>query len=172
MTKVSDLESESVLAANATKAKSFFCGLLRHSRSKCPARDATCHKCQKKGHFSKECRSSSVSTSVTPNNGAMFATITSAATSSVLSKAVARISINGIEADGLIDSGSSGSFIHPDLVKRHSLNVQQYQSAVTMSSTSLSAHASGVCKVNIKVKDRNTERTGKCTSDCAPMIML
>jgi len=41
------LESESVLAASATKAKCFFCGLLRHPRSKCPARDAVCHKCQK-----------------------------------------------------------------------------------------------------------------------------
>jgi len=46
-TNVSDLESESVLAASATKAKCFFCGLLRHPRSKCPARDAVCHKCQK-----------------------------------------------------------------------------------------------------------------------------
>ncbi|XP_069977729.1 uncharacterized protein [Penaeus vannamei] len=147
-TNVSDLESESVLAASATKAKCFFCGLLRHPRSKCPARDAVCHKCQKKGHFSKVCRSSSVSGSVTPNNSAMLATITSAATPSILSKAVARVSINGIEADGLIDSGSSESFIHPDLVKRHSLNVQHSKSAVTMASTSLSAHTSGVCKVN------------------------
>ena len=156
-TNISDVESESVLVASARKAKCFFCGLLRHPRSKCPTREAVCHKCQKKGHFSKVCRSSSVSASVTPNNGAVLATITSAATPSVLSKAVARVSINGIEADGLIDSGSSGSFIHPDLVKRHSLNVQQSQSAVTMASTSLSAHTSGVCKVNIKVNGRDYE---------------
>ncbi|XP_027225401.2 uncharacterized protein K02A2.6 [Penaeus vannamei] len=156
-TNVSDLEPESVLAASATKAKCFFCGLLRHPRSKCPARDAVCHKCQKKGHFSKVCRTSSVSGSVTPNNSAMLATITSAATPSILSKAVARVSINGIEADGLIDSGSSESFIHPDLVKRHSLNVQHSKSAVTMASTSLSAHTSGVCKVNIKVNGRDYE---------------
>ncbi|XP_069990683.1 uncharacterized protein [Penaeus vannamei] len=151
------LESESVLAASATKAKCFFCGLLRHPRSKCRARDAVCHKCQKKGHFSKVCRSSSVSGSVTPNNSALLATITSAATPSILLKAVARVSINGIEADGLIDSGSSESFIHPDLVKHHSLNVQHSKSAVTMASTSLSAHTSGVCEVNIKVNGRDYE---------------
>nr|XP_027208521.1 uncharacterized protein LOC113802191 [Penaeus vannamei] len=116
-TNVSDLES--VLAASATKAKCFFCCLLRHPCSKCPARDAVCHKCQKNGHFSKLCRSSSVSGSVTPNNGAMLATITSAATLSILLKAVTRVSINGIRADVLIDSGSSESFIHPDLVKHH-----------------------------------------------------
>lgn len=157
-TIIGDVETESDIVASAAKAKCFFCGLLRHPRSKCPARDAVCHKCQKKGHFSKVCRSSSVSASVTPNIGAMLATITSAATPSVLSKAIARVSINGVEADGLIDSGSSMSFIHPDLVERHSLNVQQSKCAVTMASTSLSAHTSGVCEVNINVNGRGYER--------------
>nr|XP_027217256.1 uncharacterized protein LOC113809744 [Penaeus vannamei] len=168
------LESESVLAASATKAKCFFCGLLRHPRSKCRARDAVCHKCQKKGHFSKVCRSSSVSGSVTPNNGALLATITSAATPSILSKAVARVSINGIEADGLIDSGSSESFIHPDLVKHHSLNVQHSKSAVTMASTSLSAHTSGVCEVNIKVNgwDYESVRLTVLPKLCSDLIAI
>ena len=37
--------------------KCFFCGYQRHPHSKCPARDATCSKCRKKGHFQKVCRS-------------------------------------------------------------------------------------------------------------------
>ena len=150
----SEVESESASVVSAAKSKCYFCGLPRHPRSKCPARDAVCHKCQKRGHFSKVCRSSGASASVATNNPTELATITSAATPSVLSKAVVRVSINGIEADGLIDSGSSESFIHPDLVKRHSLQVQKSQSAVTMAATSFSAQTSGFCRVNINVNGR------------------
>ena len=38
------------------------CGKGQHPRDKCPAKDATCHKCQRKGHYSALCYSKSVST--------------------------------------------------------------------------------------------------------------
>ena len=44
-------------ASSAANIKCFFCGNARHPRAKCPARDAICNKCQKKGHFAKVCRS-------------------------------------------------------------------------------------------------------------------
>lgn len=59
--------------------------------------------------------------------------------------------ISGITTDGLVDSGCSESFVHPDLVKRHALKVQQSQRTVTMASTSLSTQTSGFCRVNMKV---------------------
>ncbi len=31
------------------------CGRGQHTREKCPAKEATCHTCQKKGHYSKQC---------------------------------------------------------------------------------------------------------------------
>ena len=37
------------------------CGKGPHRRDKCPARDATCHKCHRKGHFSAQCFSRTVS---------------------------------------------------------------------------------------------------------------
>ena len=39
------------------------CGKEPHTRSKCPAKDAVCHKCQKKGHYSSMCRSTTVNES-------------------------------------------------------------------------------------------------------------
>ena len=37
------------------------CGQAPHSRMQCPARDQVCHKCKKKGHFRRLCRSKPVS---------------------------------------------------------------------------------------------------------------
>ncbi|KAK4314282.1 hypothetical protein Pmani_014433 [Petrolisthes manimaculis] len=152
-----EMKPESPPVVSAASAKCYFCGQSRHPRSKCPARTAVCHKCQKMGHFSKVCRSPSASASVTFSDRATLATITSAAAPGVLSKAVVSILVNGTKIDGLIDSGSSESFIHPDLVKQLSLDVQQSQSAVTLASTSFSAKATGLCTVNIKVNGRDYE---------------
>ena len=38
------------------------CGRGAHSRQACPAKDAACHKCNKKGHYSSMCFTKSVST--------------------------------------------------------------------------------------------------------------
>ncbi|XP_072918426.1 uncharacterized protein [Hemitrygon akajei] len=35
----------------------YFCGLRKHARESCPAREATCSSCGKKGHFAKVCKS-------------------------------------------------------------------------------------------------------------------
>ncbi|KAK3858016.1 hypothetical protein Pcinc_035765 [Petrolisthes cinctipes] len=80
-----------------------------------------------------------------------LASVTSAATPGVLSKAVAKITINGTEVEGLIDSGSSDSFIHPDIVKRYALSVHHSQCAVSMATSTLSAQTSGYCQVNLNV---------------------
>ena len=37
-----------------------WCGRGSHSHADCPARDAVCHKCHKKGHYSEKCYSKSV----------------------------------------------------------------------------------------------------------------
>ena len=35
---------------------------LLHDRQRCPARDATCHKCRKRGHYQRVCKSAKVRT--------------------------------------------------------------------------------------------------------------
>jgi len=41
-------------------ATCFRCGQASHSRMQCPARDQVCHRCKKKGHFQKLCKSKAV----------------------------------------------------------------------------------------------------------------
>jgi len=54
--KVVHAEASSCSAASReTKGKCWYCGRCRHPRQLCPARNATCFKCGKKGHFAQIC---------------------------------------------------------------------------------------------------------------------
>ena len=52
---------------SGTNHKCTRCGKGPHSRQTCPARDAVCHTCQKKGHYRSQCFSRSVANVVTPS---------------------------------------------------------------------------------------------------------
>ena len=52
--QVDSTHSDSTLAA--ADPKCFFCGNPKYLRSRCPAKDAICNKCQTKRHFAKVCR--------------------------------------------------------------------------------------------------------------------
>nr|XP_053654845.1 uncharacterized protein LOC128703986 [Cherax quadricarinatus] len=156
------VEPASVTAAAGTVC--FFCGFSRHPRPKCPAREAMCHKCHKKGHFAKVCRanaSTRASASTHSSDHATLATVTSAATPNSLSKAVVKVFIKGTEVDGLIDCGSSESFINLDLVKRLSLTLHHSSGTVSMASTSLSIQTLGFCKVNLRVNGKDYQDVDK-----------
>ena len=45
-----------------TKDKCGRCGREKHPRDKCPAKEAQCHNCQRKGHYSVMCRQRAIST--------------------------------------------------------------------------------------------------------------
>ena len=138
----------------AANSKCFFCGNARHPRSKCPAREVTCNKCHKKGHFAKVCRSelfSTVSTSACTNRP----TIASVNGPSALSKAICKIDIQVLEVGGLIDSGSTDSFIHPDLVRQGRITTYPSDNVISMESASLSTKSLGFCTVNLTIKGRD-----------------
>ncbi|XP_069183598.1 uncharacterized protein [Procambarus clarkii] len=48
---------DTVSAATTSGLKCFFCGYSQHPHSRCPAREALCMNCKKKGHYAKDCRS-------------------------------------------------------------------------------------------------------------------
>ncbi len=107
-------DGECTIAA-ATGPKCHFCGYNKHPRYKCPAKDATCRQCQKKGHFAKVCKSNPVShpdtvASMHPTLAAIYSP-----TPPTLIKSSMEVTINGVRVRALIDSCSSESFIHPYL---------------------------------------------------------
>ena len=154
----------------AVDTKCFFCGYSKHPRLKCPARDAICNKCQKKGHYAKVCRSSQAPTGATT---AATYRPTLASVTSALSKAMIKILINGSQADGLIDSGSSESFIHPNIVKLHSLQINPLSNQVSMASSSLSTRTEGYCKASLTLNGRiySDVRLSVLSGLCADVIL-
>ena len=134
----------------------FFCGGVRHSRSVCPARDAACNKCGKKGHYSRVCKSApkrSAAADSTPQPSApMDAAWTSAITAATAaSRPTLEVEINGITLAALVDSGSTNSFIREDLVKQLGLKVRPSKVHVYMASSALSATTTGFCVATIRI---------------------
>ena len=97
-------QEQDVWAIAVTKEswKCYFCGSLRcHSRSNCHARNKTCNKCGKVGHFVKVCKSSPLNAAIqtSVSNLASVTYPTLAAVSSAiplgLYKAIIKTKING-----------------------------------------------------------------------------
>ncbi|XP_078056335.1 uncharacterized protein LOC144480587 [Mustelus asterias] len=53
----------STAAAVPAGPKCYFCGLAKHPRRRCPAKDAICSGCGKQGHFVKVCRAKPIAKS-------------------------------------------------------------------------------------------------------------
>ena len=73
-----------------------------------------------------------------------------------LSKSTATINIGKLQVKALFDSGSTESFIHPNLVKEAGLTVRPASGAVSMASTALSANVTGTCTTNLEYQTRYT----------------
>ena len=117
-----------------------FCGYDSHAQQSCPARNSTCGKCGKSGHWSRVCKSGARfpnryqardnTRSIVNNvfeqeptsqlNGSYLCAL-SDSTPSSLSNATVRAKVNDIPAFVLIDTGSSESFISKQFVSKLNL---------------------------------------------------
>ena len=138
-----DLSTLAAVGSNASTC--FFCGNSNHPHSKCPARDAVCSNCQKKGHFAKVCRGRKIS----KNNvsaAAWSPILATVGAPESLSKSLGTVIIEGLEVKALFDSGSTESFIHPRLVETLALTVHPSSGTVSMAtSVSSTVSITGTC---------------------------
>jgi len=129
----------------------FFCGSdKRHDRKKCSARSAVCYKCQKTGHFTKVCRSSS-SAATTGTS----ACISSPALCSVqgapecLSFAVTTVILWKRCLSALNDPGYSLSFVNEETAKTLHLPIYPPSHTVSIAVGSLKGSILGHCSTKI-----------------------
>ncbi len=138
------------VASTLQSIKCFFCGNKLHPRALCPAEEAHCHKCNKKGHFQRVCKSAAA----TESQSSYLTLASSHSAVKSLKKACVGILINGRSAQALVDSGSTHNFIHPDIARSCGLLVYPTLEKVTMASSSYSSEIEGYWHTDIILKGR------------------
>ena len=138
---------------NAISAKCYFCGYGKHPRFKCPAKDAVCKLCEKKGHFAKVCNSSK-NTKVSAATQSVLATLNAAAGPFGLENAMIKILVNNKPLTALIDTGSSDSYISANIPQREKWSIFPSRQVINMASTTLTKETQGHCSVKLKYEDR------------------
>ena len=148
---ISGSEPEDLDVIASSTERCFFCGSNRHPRSKCPAREATCKACGKRGHFKRVCRSTS--TYIPKPTAAILSSITLAASPECLSTATINVSVNGLPLQALVDTGSSESYISSSVVRHNQWKYQTSYSHISMASSKLQTCTKGHCFVTLTYKD-------------------
>ena len=155
--------------------KCFFCGYSKHPRNKCPAKDASCKKCERKGHFAKVCRSKDKKTvsalSCEDPHNVLAATHSSAATNN-LKKALINVTINNIKLKALVDTGSTDSYIDSSIVKKHRWKIFPSSISINMASTFLTKQTQGHSVLLLRIQDRHYSQKLSLLPDlCADIIL-
>ena len=130
----------------------FFCGLKRHPRSACPARNSICEKCGKAGHWQVVCRSKASSSSAAYTSPTLAASTTAAA--HTRAPATVNASVSGKPVKALVDTGSSDNFISAKLSQKLRFKILPRTTRVSMASSSLSTQVEGYCVSDITLDGR------------------
>ena len=129
--------------------KCFYCGGRMHSnRMQCPAREATCHFCKMRGHYSKVCRKK------TNSLGTSAATASLAASVSPLAVTTVKVNLNKITLKALVDTGSSENFIQSDIVNREGWNYNPSNMKIAMANTSKISSVDGIIYADLSIDGR------------------
>ena len=133
----------------AVREKCYFCGNNKHARKLCPARDAVCYKCQKRGHFAKICRSKR--RSIDEISAALFGMSIAKKSSN---KTSFPVKINGIPAHALFDTGSTNSHVSENVANRLNLEIFPEEKSVGLAIKGHTSNSIGKCEAEIELKDR------------------
>ena len=101
------------------------------------------------------------------------ASLTAATNAQSLNKCISYVKINGHQACALIDSGSSQSFINPQLVELRGLPIYPSSGTVSLASAFQSTQIQGYCTVNLALMGRqyNNVHLYVFPSLCADLIL-
>ena len=133
------------------------CGSSQHTAKECQHKDVECHKCHKKGHFARMCRSEAPSAIPTHNQVSQRNVH---AVGPASREFIINLSINGIRHSMEFDTGCENSILAEDFW-RHSLGAPALKksSVVFTSYTNTSFRPLGELDVNIEYKGQSVTHT-------------
>ena len=146
----------------------YFCGGPLHRRKVCRARDASCAKCGKIGHFAKVCRSAGNQKAAASVLAATNITLRS------ISHAVTMVTLQDkIEVEALVDTGSSRSFIRPQIAQSAGLKISPASGTVTLASSRQTSQIRGTCHCDLTMKDNKYENVTMYVMEdlCSPVLL-
>lgn len=115
-------KSGSTGASSASGRRCFWCGRHEiHGKSKCPAADADCRNCGKKGHFQSVCKRGS-----TPVSGSAVAAeprVNMVSSASVIRRHAITVTVNGVDQMFTVDSGSDLTLVTEAVANRLRLSI-------------------------------------------------
>ena len=173
-------------AAYPRRSKCYFCGGSYHNRRVCPARDACCNNCNKKGHFRKVCRSNSnagATATIYEDPSAIAAihcfptynctTGITAAFPQSLSHAAVPLSIHGHTLTALIDSCISDSFMSENIAKMLKLKIKPSTRNISMALSTMNTTILVYCEIDLKLNghDYKNVRLSLLKDRCSDVIL-
>ena len=164
-------------AVRTSEEKCYFCGYKRHPRNKCPAREATCRKCGKAGHFAKVCKlgekpHKTAMAIISSSENPRLATISAVSPIDSLKKAQISVTVHNLQLKALVDTGSSDSYINASIAKTNGWKIIPSSHSINMASTSLTKETLGHCIVPLSYKHRQYNQKLSLLPDlCADVIL-
>ena len=171
------------VATFSRRRKCYYCGRRHHRRADCPAKEVSCHSCEKVGHFSRVCKSKGKKPLKKPSEGQgsalsshnpspLFRTYAAACPGSLI-KASLGVSVNGIKLTALVDSGSNKSYINPDSSQKLGLKPIPSNHNVQKASAAMKMKSSGFCVVDVAINGKKHEATRLNVLDnlCSDIIL-
>ena len=102
-------------SSGTTKPKCTRCGKPKHDRgARCPAKDATCHKCNRKGHYSNQCFSKTVAAAGATDELSSDTAFLGSMGANTQSPWTAEILLNQVKVSFKLDTGAEVTAISDD----------------------------------------------------------
>ena len=142
--EASDFGAAAVVKRVTSNRECYNCGRRQHTGNDmrlCPAQNAECFRCRKVGHYSRVCRGGKGHKRVT----------SSAVLCSSGSVPTVPITVNGLNARALLDTGSSENFISSFYAARSGFRIDHSQLRVTMASSDHFTRTQGVVTCSVQV---------------------
>ena len=156
---------------NYKKTSCFFCGNpSNHPRKWCPARNAICFNCRRKGHFSKVCRGKAQTNSTPATLDQSICVIQSAPP--CLMHAIMTAAINSHEVSVIVDSGSSLSYINKKTAALLDLTAESCKTDVSLATSDQKLGVLGFCTVDLNIRQQfYTVKLGVVENLCSDVLL-